>query len=108
MTTEQFTIKQGALRPSLRVTVTQAGVAVDLTAATAVLRMLNRATGAVKVNNVSASVVSPATGGVLQYDWTGTDTDTPGTYDAYFRVTLPGAVLLVAPSRGSITVVVEA
>lgn len=43
--------------------------------------------GTLKVNGTGA-VASPATAGVVTYTWSGTDTDTVGTYRAEWEVTI--------------------
>lgn len=69
----------------------QDGSAINLTGDTVVFRMVDEATGNVKVNNQSANVDGAATGEV-SYDWAANDTNTVGTYRAYFIRTTSGGL----------------
>lgn len=84
-----FTIKQSDTLPVLSATLKDAaGAAIDLTGATVTFRMRRRGrTGPLKID-AAATVVS-ALAGTVQYAWASGDTDTPGSYDAEFRLTLP-------------------
>lgn len=81
-----FAIKQGDRLPALRVTCQDAdNVAVNLSGATASLKMKRRATGAT-TSSYTMSIVDAAAG-IVQYAWGATDTATVGTYDAEVVVT---------------------
>ena len=101
-----FTVKKGDRLPKLRATLLDSsGAAIDLTAASVQFRMRPRGGGALKVN-AAASVVAPATSGVVEYAWGATDTDTEGNFEAEFAVTLAGLVQTV-PASGFVLVSVE-
>ena len=100
-----FDIKRGSREPSLVATLKHAnGTAVDLTGATVVLNMVPRTGGTAKVAAAAVTVLVPATGGRVQYDWAAADVDTAGVYHAEFKATLSGGKPLVAPSRGVVVV----
>lgn len=103
-------IKQGDLFPDVEVIVKdEAGVVVDLTSVSSVVFSMRSARdpSVVKVNAAAGVVVSPGTNGRIRYAWSGTDTDTPGTYEGEFRVTLPAADPFRVPTTGYITINVE-
>ncbi len=79
-------IKQNDLSPSIQDTLTDsAGAAINITSATIRFHMFDRA-GVSKID-AAGSIVGAGTAGVVKYDWTGTDTDTAGFFDAEFEVT---------------------
>lgn len=62
--------------------------------ATAKFRMVNNATGAVKINGVAATIVSAggtvsgvATPALVRYDWAANDVDTAATFWGWFIIT---------------------
>jgi len=69
----------------------QDGNAINLTGDAVVFRMVEESTGNVKVNNQAANIDGAATGEV-SYDWGATDTNTAGTYRAYFIRTTSGGL----------------
>lgn len=82
-----FFIKQGDTKPSLVATlVDEDEQALDLSAAIAVkFYMILSAESTPKVNGSAATIVL-AEGGIVHYDWSINDTNTPGDYDAEFEV----------------------
>jgi len=101
----EFVIKKGDLLPKIRIALTNtAGTALDLTGATAEFRMRLRE-GAIKVDDAVMSVVAPATGGIVEYTWAGTDTDTVGVYDSEVILTYVNGTQTI-PSAGFVTVIV--
>jgi hypothetical protein len=95
--TDQLIIgmKRNDLLPVFRVRLTDANNpgGVDLSAATEV-RLLMANLAGLKVNHVMVveDQTQPATLGVVHYEWTGTDTDTSGDFNAEIQVTWPGAL----------------
>lgn len=102
-------IKQGDLFPDVEVIVKdEAGVVVDVTGATVTFYMRkSRDPSSIKINGASGSVPGPGTNGKIRYAWAGTDTDTPSTYEAEFRVALGGADPFRVPTTGYIPVEIE-
>lgn len=107
MANEVKEIKQGSLRPILQATIYgNDGSAIDITGATAVtFTMYN--SSETKINGVAGTIVD-ATEGQVSYTWTGTDTDTAGTYYAYFDVTMSGGFSMKAPTKNELIVEVWA
>jgi hypothetical protein len=100
-----FEIKRNDLRPHWRVTLTSNGTPVDLTgAATAKFTMKEGTT--VKVNKAAMTFIDQA-GGVVEYDWTGTDTDTSGTYNVEVEVDWGAGEIQTFPSKGYFTITIE-
>lgn len=98
---DPFYIKEGDTSPALLYTLSPT---VDLTGATVVFNMRLRSDGSVKVNRAAAVIVSPATGGVVRYDWDADDTDTAGIYQAEFEVTYADSTVETFPNNGFIPV----
>jgi len=61
----------------------------DLTGLTVTFSMVNAATGATKVSNQSATIVTAASG-IVSYDFAAGDVDTAGIYWGGFTVTQSG------------------
>jgi hypothetical protein len=80
-----FVIKAFDELPSIRATLSVAGNPVDLTGATVRFIMVPKGAKTVKVK-APAVIVAP-TQGVVRYDWTSADTNTPGEYQAEWEVT---------------------
>lgn len=101
-----FHIKQHDTKPSIKATLKDGdGTVINLTDAT--VRFHMRKIGATSTTvDAAATVVSPATGGVVQYDWSAADTATIGTYHAEFEVTYGDNSIETFPNNGFISVVV--
>jgi len=81
---EPIVIVQGDRARGVSATlVDQDGTPINLTNNTVVFRMVTEDGVTVKVNNQSANIDS-ATDGTVSYDWGANDTNTAGTYRAYF------------------------
>lgn len=92
----QFNIKQNDTSPELKVTLVDGDDnAVDVTGATIVFSMKSGAF--VKLSEQSATIVT-ASSGIVKYDWTTGDTDTPGTYVAEFEVTFSNGKIETFPN----------
>lgn len=97
-------IKQGALNPPLLAALKSNGVAQDLSGATVKFSMEHE-NGKLKINEAACTIVDAPTGQV-KYQWSGSDTDTPGTYRGEFHVTGLAGGLAIFPSEGYIEVLV--
>lgn len=82
------------------------GVAIDLTGSTVSFRLVEQATGSVKIDNASANI-DDAVAGKVSYQPSGTDFDTPGKYAAYFIINSSPAQLLPYDGARFIIRVVE-
>lgn len=99
-----FYIKEGDTSPALLYTLSPT---VDLTGASVVFNMRLRSDGSVKVSRQAAVIVSPATDGVVRYDWDADDTDTAGEYQAEFEVTYADSTVETFPNKDFITVKID-
>ena len=81
--------------PSLTDVIQVDGVPFPLTTSTVKLRMRLRTSSTLKVD--TAAVVTDAPNGAVRYDWAAVDTDTAGSYVAWWRVTLPGGLIQESP-----------
>jgi hypothetical protein len=85
-----FSIKRGNLGPALGVVLELSdGAPVDLTGTTVAFSMYSKGDPTTpKVDAVAATIIDAANG-VVEYRWTGTDTDTAGSFLGEFTVTFP-------------------
>ena len=93
-----FPLKVGDLLPRYRAELTNAaGQPLDLTTATAVtFKMRAKGGTTAKVNAAAVFIDRPA--GVVEYAFTGTDTDTAGDFDTLFLITWPDGPQTIPPS----------
>lgn len=90
-----FRLKQNDLRPSIESYLwLSTDAAQDLSGAT--VRFLMRPKGSTTPKVAAAAVVVAANH--VRYDWVGTDTDTAGTYEAEWEVTLSGGLPITFPN----------
>ena len=101
-------IKQSDLFPPIdEIVKDENNVVVDVTGATIAFSMRKaRDPTSIKINLAVGSVTNGPLG-KIRYQMAGTDTDTPGTYQAEFRVTPAAGNPMRVPTDGYITVVVE-
>jgi hypothetical protein len=100
----RIVLKKDDLLPNVRATLTDnEGNAVDLTLATSVrFIMKSPSSDTAKVDAVG-TIVTPGSG-VVQYTWSGTDTNTSGTYNAEFEVNWGSGVYQTFPANGYLEV----
>lgn len=100
-----FTIKQNDTSPAIQTQLLDGnGDPVNITGASVTFHMRTAPAGATKID-ASATIVTALTG-TVNYTWTGTDTDTPGTYEAEFEVIYADSSVETFPNSGYITVTV--
>lgn len=105
---DPFVIKQGDTLPFISAILNDDGTPIVIPeGATArfVMRARSRcgASGAQKVD--AAAMIDDGAAGEVHYEWAAGDTDTPGLYDAEFKIDDDGAISTY-PSNGYIPVVV--
>ena len=100
-----FTIKKGDTSPSIQSTLKDsAGVAVNITGSTVKIHMKAVGSSSLKVDQTMTIV--DASGGVVKYDWSSSDTDTVGTYYVEFEVTKADNSVETFPNNGNAVVVI--
>ena len=98
-----FYVKQNDTSPAMLATLQDAdGNAVDITAAS--VRFHMRTIGGSAVKTDQAAAIVDAELGEVRYDWTASDTDTIGSYQAEFEVTYADASIETFPNDGYIRV----
>lgn len=99
-----FAIKENAREPAIKVRASTWGNEnLDLTGATVVFTMRNRATGVNKIDE-QVCVITAALTGDFEYRWAAGDTDTIGEYDGEFKITLGSGKVLIVPTHDYVIV----
>lgn len=91
-----FLIKRNDTSRSLKF-YPKASPASNFTGATAVFNMRERK-GSTKVSRASATISSDSGGTYFQFDWSASDTDTAGDFEAEFEVTLANSAVETYPN----------
>lgn len=101
-----FAIKRNDTLPTITVYVTdENGDALDLTDCTsAQFLMYTDADPRVEKVNATASIVTPATLGAVEYGWAGADVDTSGEYLAEVVLVFSDGGVLTSPTEGYVRV----
>lgn len=97
---------QGNRLPSLYCQLHDYTGVLDLSGVASVRWVMMDQTGASKVD-AAASVVTPASFGIVRYDWASGDTDTPGTFFGQFELTIGGKTQNVPSDRHLSVAVLE-
>lgn len=100
-----FTIKKGDTKPDLEVTFTQGGSALT-EISSAIMYMRHRQGDRTLVLDGVALEASDESSGVWKYDWQSGDTDTYGSYDVEFKLTLDDGSIVTVPTHGYERIVV--
>ena len=95
-----FYIKQNDTSPAIRAALKDGNnAAIDLTDAS--VRFHMRTIGSTTVTtDAAATIISPATSGIVEYSWVAADTDTIGSYQAEFEVTYADTSIETFPNTG--------
>ena len=107
MSNLEFFIKQNDTAPSIAITVINKStkLPLSLVGATAKFSMRIPGSAVAKVSGVAANVYDAANG-KIKYDWTATDTNTIGEYEAEFEVVLQGGGIVTFPQDGYIKITI--
>jgi hypothetical protein len=99
-----FYIKQNDTSPKIRATLKDGdGDVINLEGSNVRFHM-REVGGTTTVTDAAATIVSPASGGVVQYAWVVADTDTVGSYQAEFEVEYGDGSIETFPNNGYIRV----
>jgi len=100
-----FKIKQNSTSPVLRLTVTDANDdPVSFAGATAVFSMRLQTEATLLIDEAAATIVAPATSGVVTYAFTAEQTADIGLYVGEFKITLADLSVLRVPTSGYVGV----
>lgn len=101
-----FRIKTNDTSPKLAVTLEDAlGNAIGLAGCSARFHM--KAFGASSLKIDSVATITDVVAGKVEYSWTGTDTDTAGTYYGEIEVTYADAKIETFPNSGYFTIIIK-
>lgn len=99
-----FYIKQNDTNPALKATLKDGdGTVINLTDASVRFHM-RKVGNDTSVVDAAATIVSPATSGIVQYAWTGSDTANTGLYSAEFEITYGDGKIETFPNSDYIRV----
>jgi len=99
-----FYIKQNDTAPALRVILKDGDdEAIDLEDATIRFHMRSIGSTTVKVDSIAPAIL-PYANGIVQYDWSASDTDTAGSYHGEFEVTYADGSIETFPNNGYIRI----
>ena len=99
-----FYIKQNDTTPAIKATLKDGdGTVINLTDASVRFHM-RKVGGETSVVDSAATVVSPATSGIVQYSWIGADTVNTGLYSAEFEITYGNGKIETFPNSDYIRV----
>jgi hypothetical protein len=101
-----FVTKQGSQMEPLDLALTDKnGTPIDLTTVTSVVLYLrNPLTDVLLLNGVAMQVVSPATSGIVRYQWSAPDVAASGLYFAETKITWPSGRPQFVPADGYVVV----
>jgi hypothetical protein len=102
---QSMTFKTGDT-PPVRVQLTDNGLPLNLTGASVVFLMRDVGGGAADIEQ-PASIEGVPSEGQVRYDWVAGETDTPGEYEAAFRVTFASGKVQTFPNDDYILIVIE-
>ena len=100
----QFVIKEGDYFPRLRQQLVTGGSPINLSGTLVNFKLTQYGGTGYKVN--STVTIIDAAQGIVEYVWSGTDTDTPGQYAGEFTITYANGTQRV-PTDSYITVIVS-
>lgn len=101
-----FRIKTNDTGPVLSVTLTDAnGNGIALAGASARFHM--KAFGATSLKVDEVATITDDVHGVVQYNWSSSDTDTAGTYYGEIEVTYGDATVETFPNNGYFTIIIK-
>ena len=101
-----FRIKTNDTSPKLALTLEDAlGNAVGLAGCSARFHM--KAFGASSLKIDAAASIEDNVNGTIEYSWTGTDTDTAGTYYGEIEVTYADSTIETFPNNGYFTIIIK-
>jgi len=101
-----FRIKTNDTSPKLAVTLEDANsVPVNISGAN--VRFHMKAFGATSLKIDAPMTITNATGGIVQYSWVATDTNTAGTYYGEVEVTYSDSTVETFPNNGYFTIIIK-
>ena len=100
-----FRIKTNDTSPKLAVTLEDANsVPVNISGST--VRFHMKALGATSLKVDAPMTITNATGGIVEYSWVSSDTNTAGTYYGEVEVTYTDSAVETFPNNGYFTIVI--